>query len=480
MTLEHGTEVLRQNEVGVTRTENPLFSSLVNERLHFVRFRDIVNDQLRKQGALPINGPRIERVPDPRLGNINYTLIDIPFNKYSESIEKSLKNLIASVGLSEDSGNDMEDVVEGYPGKQKNIYVLSANLYLDDGIYNNSGILIRGRGRSPEKTGAGTVIINNAGDSEAVLAYQAVVAALIAQGRLDMSTNKTALDSLSLRREIFMNIYLEMLSEKEPFITRDEIFDLDEQIDDIETDLYRPLKKGQGKPMNTILVGAPGVGKSIVGRFFMGDRQVLTLPVSVDKLKRFENGALSIIARVKRMIDIPAVLLVDDVEALLGSSFNIDEQGKMNQVIDPEDRSEALSMLERMEDTYGIYLLCTLNHPDVEAAFLRRFNPVYFPLPTRDQREFMLKKIVPQGDLSNQDFMELINEFSERSEGFNYHGLARITVHFENIMLGTAIRTEEEYRIALQTAFGRAARIVNKKTLARLDAAAKNMVGLSD
>jgi len=480
MTLEHGTEVLRQNEVRITRTENPLFSSLVDKRLHFARFRDIVNDQLRKQGGLPINGPRIERVFYPRLGYVNYTLIDIPFNKYSESIEKSLKNLIASVGLSENSGDDIENVVEGYPGREKDIYVLSANLYLDDNIYENSGILIRGRGKSPEKTGAGTVIINNASDSEAVLAYQVVVAALIAQERLDMSTNEAALSSLSLRREIFMNIYLEMLSEKEPFITRDEIFDLDEQIDDIKTDLYRPLKKGQGKPMNTILVGAPGVGKSMVGRFFMENRQVLTLPVSVGKLQSFEYGTLPIITRVKRMIDMPAVLLVDDVEALLGTSFNIDEQGKTNQVIDPEDRSEALSMLERMEDTYGIYLLCTLNHPDVEAAFLRRFNPVYFPLPTRDQREFMLKKIVPQGDLSDQNFMELIKEFSEHSEGFNYHGLARITDHFENIKLKAAIRTEEEYRIALQTAFGRAARIVNKKTLARLDAAAKNMVGLPD
>lgn len=479
------SEFERENhQINLPRTENPLFSELHADRDHFMIFRNIVNKQLRNQSAMPINLPRVESFQIAPFSIIQPTLIDFPVINYTEEIEKSLSRLLSSTGSQDtvDLDDDEKETIGRYTStvkELKELFVISPSVYMHEHPYQNSGFIVKNRDRrGPDKTKSATVVLNNGHESETILAYQSVLTALVTQGRLDISTDEKFDKSLPIRKEVFMNIYHEMLGQKEPFVKREDIFDLNQQIDDIETDLYHPLKKGQGRPMNTLLVGAPGVGKSIVGRYFMTDKDILTIPLSVDKLDDFEYVTWPVVSRAKNMAQIPAVILVDDIESLLGGNFMIDEEGRMSQSVNPQDRSEALSLLERMQDTYGVYLLCSLNHPDVEAAFLRRFNPIYFPMPTEEQRKFMLEGIVPQETLSKEGFEELVSNLAQKTEGFNYHALAKITEYIENLRIKNGDSNETDHKEMIEAAFAKASRSVDRKALKRFDDAAKKMVGL--
>ncbi len=267
-----------------------------------------------------------------------------------------------------------------------------------------------------------------------------------------------------------MDVYQEMLSELRPQAEREEIFGLDSQINEIETDLYKPLITKRGKPLHTLSVGPPGVGKSLAGDYFISNREVLTVPISVGEANSFEQSFLPRFNRIRQSFGFPFVLLVDDIEDLFEGALHggLDERVANNQ-----KRSHILGLLDRMQNTHGIYILATLNHPYVtETAFWRRFNIVYFPLPDKKQRKHLCSQIIPQGPLSEEAYQEILNSLTKQTAGFSFDGITNIPVFFKN---RDEALTEESYQEVIDDALRKAKQQTNLQELKFLDDAAREI-----
>ncbi len=487
------------------RSQNPLFSGLRLDRAP--QFAAIVNMTTGEHSGIPMAEPpfivtyREGRNEAPRV------VIAIPYDHLDEQTIASLRGLLQTLNpeatkireeafLHEASAQRrffraLRNRVTSY---QPHYYIAPSfekqqndSPYLAEGIFligepftqREGPFSFRDRGRQqlpsiPTK-GVAEIHLGEHTPSEVELAYQTVMLSLILANRIDLSSEEKIQETLPLRREIFMKIYHTMLRQMIPPATREEIFGLDGQIRDIEMNLYNPLRTREGKPMNTILLGAPGVGKSFVMRYFDFDPEVLTIPLPVTALEGFEAGLLKYLSKIRTMLDLPIVVAVDDVEALFHERIMIGYGGSTME-LNPARRAKALSILERMEDTHEILLLCAINHPDIEAAFLRRLNPVYFPLPSVEQRQHMLEQTIPRNTLSRIAHQALIAGLVAETEGFNYSGLALIPTYLINFMSELKRKGPLALQRGAQFALGKAGERTNVDELRRYDAIARETV----
>lgn len=478
-----GIEAAAQPETKFSRPANPLIYPLDiynhSPREHFAFIVNGVVD--RYGGGSSIGIPFIDSVEMSKNQWSMFVALQIPLETYDQKTRGNLRSLLRD-------HFQMDYLREGtlpstiMPWAAKTPYF---SPYPQGNEYKSpdqvSGFLVRGK--APSLTLE--LRYNNesrwgAPFTEVEFSYLAVISSLIIAGGIDLSSPEGITKSLDLRRSIFMDIYQMMLGEYQPPVAREEICGLDEQITDVEQNLYDPLTNKGGTPMNTLLVGAPGVGKTFVSRFFATRRDVVTIPVSIDELVHaFDHYLLPTIRRVTGGLGFPTVLAVEDIERLLERAISVDTDGKTSQVIDPAERSKALNLLERMQDTHEIYLMASLNHPDVEAAFLRRFNHVYFPLPSAEQREFMLRKIISQGPLKGDAYNAFVNESAANTEGFNYSGLSLVPQYTRNFSLGRdGNLTSEEYLAMLGEALEKSRQRTSLQNLAQFDQSARTMIGL--
>lgn len=464
----------KEDRIKIIRTENPILLSLGSESTAFQRFDDIVNELAQEVGGVPIPQPYIETV---RVGGGNsrpFVVLAIPNNgdflKTKESIRRFVHDSFLNTHLPESSFVD--GGILGFKGVAG--YAISKQTYWSYQPDQIEGFVLRKNHVELRYD------IHNP-PSEVEFAYEAIIISLLIAGKLDLSTPQDVASTLHMRRELFVRIYQKMLRDFMPVVKREELYGVDDQLAEVETNLYVPLDQETGHPMNTLLVGAPGVGKSLASRFFLGTTDVMTVPLPISNLKDgfFERVVLPRLSRIRSSLRLPIVVLLDDVEILLESEMSVDEEGRTTQVINPQSRSRALNMLERMEDTYGIFLLCTLNHPDIEAAFLRRFHTVYFPLPSSDQRERMLRGILSQGPLSFDEYQTIVGSIVQETDGFNYNSIALIPRYVRNAGINKPkYISRNEYIATVKQAlqWTRARSSLNR--IAHFDKIARAMVGM--
>lgn len=450
----------------VTRSENPLLNSLPFAPSSAEVFADTVNEVVAELGGLSIKPPSHDQFQVTKHGDTEmFSIVKIPY------------------------GNLSPDQVASLANQRRN---LSQSTFLNDGsssvITTDSSYRLHRPGYYLKKNGSflrrgergGEIEIHSTGEtSEAELAYDTAICMLIISGKLDMSSQEAVADSAPFRRKLFIDIYHRMLENLIPPVSRNDIYGLDEQIEDIEENLYGPLRDNNGKPMNTLSVGAPGVGKSLVTRLFAFDKDVLTVPTSVqnvDNQRSFDYHVLPGIKRIKNALLVPVVLALEDVEILLEEGISVNEQGKMSQQIDPAKRSRALSLFERLQDTHGIYLLCNLNHPDVDAAFLRRLNPVYFPLPSEDQRRVAISGLISVEPFGEDEHQKVVDNLVRLTDGFNYSGLSLIPEYVHNLLRKKEGVNPATYQRAIDRGFLKAAQRTSLQKLKEFDAAARNMI----
>lgn len=501
------------------RTENPILASLTPDSVGLERFLSTTQQVINKFEGQPISDIYSESVPyaNVRGEDIGMTVAEIPYNGCSDAQLASFKNLLLSMDRRGENRSHALRITEGLFFKldinrgggifgvkhipQKTIkpqltHYLRAVVSRDTKVHGNphdmEGLFMVGEQELPvvgtakvqaeilvsKKPQSGKVELHSVGRlTEIEFAYQTVITSLIVAGKIDMSTERAVTDSLPQRQQIFLEIYHQMLSEMIPPVKVEDLYGLEGQLEDIDLHLYQPLIRGGGNPMNTLMVGAPGVGKSLTARFLVSkDQKVLTVPLpisAIDNSEVFESQILPKLLRLKINLGIPVVVSVDDIEAILEQNVSRAVGGEG--VVDSKKRSEALNLLERLMDTYNIYILGSLNHPDVEAAFLRRFNPVYYPLPTREQRLNMLTGTLPIDTLgdSDQSRHQAVSQLIHGTEGFNYSGLALIREYLNNILHSAKGITMPE---ALQVAIGKARQRTPIIKLGQFDQAAKVLV----
>lgn len=480
-TAERVVEPAAQSETRISRTLNPLIYPLNPfDRSTSEHFNRIVSRVVENNGGVTVGIPFHQGVMVSEHHSTTFVGLQIPIESYGEILRDNMRGLLKNhYGVSYLYEGEVPTYTF-WPWTHKTSYLSGVG-----GEYKNpdkvTGILVRGNSPDLKLEIRYNQDDREASFSEVEFGYVTAVASLIVAGKVDLSSSEGINDSLDLRRSIFMDIYHTMLQEYQPPVTREEIYGLDGQLVDVEANLYTPLVRKDGTPMNTLLVGAPGVGKTFVARFLATGRDVLTVPIGVDELVHgFDHFILPKVRRATGGLGFSAVLAVDDIERLLERAITVNENGRPSQVIDPGERAKALTLLERMQDTHGVYLLATLNHPDVEAAFLRRFNPVYFPLPSTEQRAYALRQLVSSDPLCEADYEAYIQETASATEGFNYSGLALISQYSDNSLLNRNGHMDtQEYLNLLGQALEKSKQRVSFKNLDGFDQAARKMIGLS-
>ena len=203
------------------------------------------------------------------------------------------------------------------------------------------------------------------------------------------------------------------------------IGDVKEELEEIIDFLRNPKRYysfGARMPRGVLLVGPPGVGKTMIAKAVAAEADVPFFYQSGASFVQIYVGMGA--KRVSELFNAakknaPAIIFIDEIDAVgkkRGGERNDEREGTLNQL---------LTEMDGFEDTSGIVVIAATNNIDVmDSALLRagRFDRrIFVELPTASEREAILHKYlrhIPH-DLS-------IAEVAKMTVGFNGASLAAL------------------------------------------------------
>ncbi|MEW5832679.1 MAG: AAA family ATPase [Campylobacterota bacterium] len=203
------------------------------------------------------------------------------------------------------------------------------------------------------------------------------------------------------------------------------IGDVKEELEEIIDFLRNPKRYysfGARMPRGVLLVGPPGVGKTMIAKAVAAEADVPFFYQSGASFVQIYVGMGA--KRVSELFsaakkNAPAIIFIDEIDAVgkkRGGERNDEREGTLNQL---------LTEMDGFEDTSGIVVIAATNNIDVmDAALLRagRFDRrIFVELPTAGEREAILGKYlrnIPH-DLS-------VAEVARMTVGFNGASLAAL------------------------------------------------------
>ncbi len=204
------------------------------------------------------------------------------------------------------------------------------------------------------------------------------------------------------------------------------ISDVKEELEEIIDFLRNPKRYyafGARMPRGVLLVGPPGVGKTMIAKAVAAEADVPFFYQSGASFVQIYVGMGA--KRVSELFsaakkNAPAIIFIDEIDAVgkkRGGERNDEREGTLNQL---------LTEMDGFEDTSGIVVIAATNNIDVmDSALLRsgRFDRrVFVELPTATEREAILHKYlrhIPH-ELS-------IADVAKMTVGFNGASLAALT-----------------------------------------------------
>lgn len=174
------------------------------------------------------------------------------------------------------------------------------------------------------------------------------------------------------------------------------ISDVKEELEEIIDFLRNPKRYysfGARMPRGVLLVGPPGVGKTMIAKAVAAEADVPFFYQSGASFVQIYVGMGA--KRVSELFsaakkNAPAIIFIDEIDAVgkkRGGERNDEREGTLNQL---------LTEMDGFEDTSGIVVIAATNNIDVmDAALLRagRFDRrVFVELPTATEREAILNK----------------------------------------------------------------------------------------
>ena len=203
------------------------------------------------------------------------------------------------------------------------------------------------------------------------------------------------------------------------------IGDVKEELEEIIDFLRNPKRYysfGARMPRGVLLVGPPGVGKTMIAKAVAAEADVPFFYQSGASFVQIYVGMGA--KRVSELFsaakkNAPAIIFIDEIDAVgkkRGGERNDEREGTLNQL---------LTEMDGFEETSGIVVIAATNNIDVmDSALLRagRFDRrIFVELPTAGEREAILQKYLRQipHDLS-------IAEIAKMTVGFNGASLAAL------------------------------------------------------
>lgn len=224
-----------------------------------------------------------------------------------------------------------------------------------------------------------------------------------------------------------------MLSENQGHVTFDDVAGIDEAREDLEEivsflkDPKRFSRLGGRIPKGVLLVGAPGTGKTLLGRAIAGEAGVPFFSISgSDFVEMFVGVGAS---RVRDLFvqgkkNAPCIIFMDEIDAVgrhrgagLGGGHDEREQ-TLNQL---------LVEMDGFETNEGVILIAATNRPDVlDPALLRpgRFDrQIVVPRPDLHGRKLILEVHAKKVPLAEDADMEVV---AKATPGFSGADLANL------------------------------------------------------
>jgi hypothetical protein len=172
---------------------------------------------------------------------------------------------------------------------------------------------------------------------------------------------------------------------------------------------------GWMKGYRVLFYGPPGTGKSLTANLLgkSCDKNVYRIDLSqiVSKYIGETEKNLSSLFQLSENKD--WILFFDEADALFG------KRTELTEAKDKYANQETSYLLQRIEDFQGLIILATNFKPNIDSAFLRRFQSiVYFKLPGVNQREKLWDKALSRLPGENQvDILKIANDY-EIAGGF--------------------------------------------------------------
>ena len=203
------------------------------------------------------------------------------------------------------------------------------------------------------------------------------------------------------------------------------IGDVKEELEEIIDFLRNPKRYysfGARMPRGVLLVGPPGVGKTMIAKAVAAEADVPFFYQSGASFVQIYVGMGA--KRVSELFsaakkNAPAIIFIDEIDAVgkkREGGRNDEREGTLNQL---------LTEMDGFEETSGIIVIAATNNIDVmDSALLRagRFDRrIFVELPTASEREAILQKYLRHipNDLS-------VNEIAKMTVGFNGASLAAL------------------------------------------------------
>ncbi|MBI2636861.1 MAG: ATP-binding protein, partial [Parcubacteria group bacterium] len=176
---------------------------------------------------------------------------------------------------------------------------------------------------------------------------------------------------------------------------RAELYGLAGVLETIERVILLPLQQPElarhywFSPESVLLVGVPGVGKTLLAKFLMSQpynaifAAVESTKLLVDLLNEKGSHILLQIDRIGSATQLPVILLLDDIDTLTS------EKERDSAVI-----SKLLNLFQGVREK-GFYIIASTNHPErIDARLLepgRLSKIVHVPIPDREERVGILE-----------------------------------------------------------------------------------------
>ena len=235
------------------------------------------------------------------------------------------------------------------------------------------------------------------------------------------------------------------------------IGDVKEELEEIIDFLRNPKRYysfGARMPRGVLLVGPPGVGKTMIAKAVAAEADVPFFYQSGASFVQIYVGMGA--KRVSELFsaakkNAPAIIFIDEIDAVgkkREGGRNDEREGTLNQL---------LTEMDGFEDTSGIVVIAATNNIDVmDAALLRagRFDRrIFVELPTASEREAILQKYLRQipHDLS-------IAEIAKMTVGFNGASLAALVNEAALLCMRQAeiqVKTEHFLAVKDKVMFGK-------------------------
>jgi SpoVK/Ycf46/Vps4 family AAA+-type ATPase len=169
------------------------------------------------------------------------------------------------------------------------------------------------------------------------------------------------------------------------------------------------------KGYRVLFYGPPGTGKSLTATLMGKEcgKNVYRIDLSQIVSKYIGETEKNLSTLFQLSENKNWILFFDEADALFG------KRTEMTDAKDKYANQETSYLLQRIEDFQGLIILATNFKPNIDSAFLRRFQSiVYFKIPGISQREKLWEKALSRLPGENQvDVLKIANEY-EIAGGF--------------------------------------------------------------